>query len=235
MLSGAGSNGYHECRGIPTEIHPCLAAGAAVRRALTRNTAAVVASAPGFPHGVVDHVADIAKVCVGGLALTLCLSWSLLFAPMRRASIPQLPWPLPASAGPICCCRASLPYMTCCMLQVCAPRGVWVHVDACLGGFVLPFARKLGYDIPPFDFAVKVGERSGMLRGRSRHACGRPAQGSCVPKLHGKSTPRKQDDIAILSLRRACAPSAWTPTSLPWPTRAAAWCCTRTPTCASTR
>ena len=29
-----------------------------------------------------------------------------------------------------------------------------LHSDACLGGFVLPFARKLGYHIPPFDFGV---------------------------------------------------------------------------------
>uniref|UniRef100_A0A0C9S997 Sphingosine-1-phosphate lyase n=1 Tax=Wollemia nobilis TaxID=56998 RepID=A0A0C9S997_9CONI len=29
------------------------------------------------------------------------------------------------------------------------------HVDLCLGGFVLPFARKLGYPIPPFDFTVQ--------------------------------------------------------------------------------
>jgi len=28
------------------------------------------------------------------------------------------------------------------------------HSDACLGGFVLPFARKLGYPVPPFDFSV---------------------------------------------------------------------------------
>lgn len=33
--------------------------------------------------------------------------------------------------------------------------GVCLHVDLCLGGFVLPFARKLGYPIPPFDFSVK--------------------------------------------------------------------------------
>ncbi len=31
---------------------------------------------------------------------------------------------------------------------------LWCHVDACLGGFLAPFARKLGYEIPPFDFAV---------------------------------------------------------------------------------
>ncbi|KAJ8773620.1 hypothetical protein K2173_005866 [Erythroxylum novogranatense] len=33
--------------------------------------------------------------------------------------------------------------------------GICFHVDLCLGGFVLPFARKLGYPIPPFDFTVK--------------------------------------------------------------------------------
>ncbi|CAO2829768.1 unnamed protein product [Amaranthus hypochondriacus] len=33
--------------------------------------------------------------------------------------------------------------------------GVCLHVDLCLGGFVLPFARKLGYPIPPFDFSVE--------------------------------------------------------------------------------
>lgn len=30
--------------------------------------------------------------------------------------------------------------------------GVGLHVDCCLGGFILPFARRLGYDIPDFDF-----------------------------------------------------------------------------------
>ncbi len=33
-------------------------------------------------------------------------------------------------------------------------RGMLCHVDACLGGFFLPFARKLGRAIAPFDFAV---------------------------------------------------------------------------------
>lgn len=30
-----------------------------------------------------------------------------------------------------------------------------LHVDCCLGGFVLPFAKRLGYPVPPFDFSVK--------------------------------------------------------------------------------
>ena len=33
-------------------------------------------------------------------------------------------------------------------------RGVGMHVDACLGGFILPFGEELGYDIPAFDFRV---------------------------------------------------------------------------------
>jgi glutamate/tyrosine decarboxylase-like PLP-dependent enzyme len=33
-------------------------------------------------------------------------------------------------------------------------RGVGLHVDGCLGGFILPFGRELGYDIEPFDFTV---------------------------------------------------------------------------------
>ncbi|XP_038714252.1 sphingosine-1-phosphate lyase isoform X1 [Tripterygium wilfordii] len=33
--------------------------------------------------------------------------------------------------------------------------GICLHVDLCLGGFVLPFARKLGFPIPPIDFSVK--------------------------------------------------------------------------------
>ena len=33
-------------------------------------------------------------------------------------------------------------------------NGIGLHVDACLGGYLLPFVRKLGYDIPDFDFSV---------------------------------------------------------------------------------
>lgn len=35
-----------------------------------------------------------------------------------------------------------------------AARGVGMHVDGCLGGFILPFGQELGYDIPLFDFRV---------------------------------------------------------------------------------
>jgi sphinganine-1-phosphate aldolase len=70
----------------------------AMRRAVTRNTVALVGSAPTFPHGVVDPIEELAEVA-------------------RR-------------------------------------RGIGLHTDACLGGFVLPWARRLGYDVPGFDFQV---------------------------------------------------------------------------------
>lgn len=59
----------------------------------------LLASAPGFPHGVIDPVEEIAAL---GL----------------KYDIP-------------------------------------VHVDACLGGFVIAFMEEAGYSLRPFDFKVK--------------------------------------------------------------------------------
>lgn len=36
-----------------------------------------------------------------------------------------------------------------------ARRGVRMHVDACIGGWVLPYLRRLGDEVPPFDLAVE--------------------------------------------------------------------------------
>jgi sphinganine-1-phosphate aldolase len=33
-------------------------------------------------------------------------------------------------------------------------RGIGFHTDACLGGFLLPFAERLDYSVPPFDFRL---------------------------------------------------------------------------------
>ncbi len=33
-------------------------------------------------------------------------------------------------------------------------HGAGLHVDGCLGGFILPWGEQLGYDIPPFDFRI---------------------------------------------------------------------------------
>jgi glutamate/tyrosine decarboxylase-like PLP-dependent enzyme len=35
-----------------------------------------------------------------------------------------------------------------------AARGISFHVDACVGGFLLPFWERLGEPVPPFDFRV---------------------------------------------------------------------------------
>ncbi|MBE7438573.1 MAG: aminotransferase class V-fold PLP-dependent enzyme [Spirochaetales bacterium] len=69
-----------------------------VRRALSSRTIVVVGSAPSFPHGVIDPIAEMSELA-------------------RRA-------------------------------------GAGFHTDACLGGFVLPFARELGYSAPDFDFRL---------------------------------------------------------------------------------
>jgi glutamate/tyrosine decarboxylase-like PLP-dependent enzyme len=70
----------------------------AARAAITANTILMVGSAPSYPQGVVDPIAELAGIAQ---------EHDLLF-----------------------------------------------HVDACVGGFMLPFVRKLGYPVPDFDFAV---------------------------------------------------------------------------------
>ena len=39
--------------------------------------------------------------------------------------------------------------------DVAASVGANCHVDACMGGFVLPFAERLGREVPPWDFRVE--------------------------------------------------------------------------------
>jgi sphinganine-1-phosphate aldolase len=70
----------------------------AARRAINRNTVALVGSAPSFPHGVVDPIQELSEMAL--------------------------------------------------------ERGIGFHTDACLGGFILPWARQLGYPVPEFDFKL---------------------------------------------------------------------------------
>jgi glutamate/tyrosine decarboxylase-like PLP-dependent enzyme len=72
---------------------------ASLGRLISRNTVLVAASAPQYPHGVVDPIEEIAAIT-------------------RERDIP-------------------------------------FHVDACIGGFVLPWVEALGYPLRPFDFRVK--------------------------------------------------------------------------------
>ena len=71
---------------------------AATEQAITDRTIVVVGSAPQFPYGLVDPIAELSELARG--------------------------------------------------------RGIGFHTDACLGGFLLPWAEKLGYDVPPFDFRL---------------------------------------------------------------------------------
>uniref|UniRef100_A0A8C9X913 sphinganine-1-phosphate aldolase n=1 Tax=Sander lucioperca TaxID=283035 RepID=A0A8C9X913_SANLU len=71
----------------------------AMKRAISKNTAMLVCSAPQFPHGIMDPIEEVAKLAV-------------------RYSVP-------------------------------------LHVDACLGGFLIVFMAKAGYPLAPFDFRVK--------------------------------------------------------------------------------
>ena len=43
--------------------------------------------------------------------------------------------------------------------DVALARDLWLHVDACVGGYIAPFARMNGGEIPPFDFEL-AGVRS---------------------------------------------------------------------------
>jgi sphinganine-1-phosphate aldolase len=40
------------------------------------------------------------------------------------------------------------------LAELAVERGVGMHVDGCLGGYLLPFGEQLGLPIPPFDFRV---------------------------------------------------------------------------------
>jgi sphinganine-1-phosphate aldolase len=99
---------------------------AALAAAVTERTAVVVGSAPGFPHGVIDPIPEIAALA--------------------------------------------------------AERGVGCHVDACLGGFILPWAERLGYPVPQFDFRLP-GVTS---MSADTHKYGYAAKGSSVVLYRGR-------------------------------------------------
>jgi glutamate/tyrosine decarboxylase-like PLP-dependent enzyme len=105
---------------------------AAMERAITRNTIALVGSAPTFPHGVIDPIPELA--------------------------------------------------------QVAERRGVRFHTDACLGAFVLPWAERLGYAVPAFDFRL-----SGVTSmSADTHKFGYAAKGTSVVLYRGLELRRYQ-------------------------------------------
>ncbi|GAU97196.1 hypothetical protein RvY_08537 [Ramazzottius varieornatus] len=84
---------------IPVDSVTCKLNIRAMERAISSRTCMLVASAPQFPHGIIDPVEEVSRL---GL----------------KYSIP-------------------------------------VHVDCCLGGFLLPFMDKAGFPLLPFDFRLK--------------------------------------------------------------------------------
>ncbi len=65
--------------------------------------------------------------------------------------------------------------------ELAAGRGIGCHVDACLGGFILPWAERLGYPVPPFDFRLP-GVTS---MSADTHKYGYAAKGSSVVLYRG--------------------------------------------------
>lgn len=67
-------------------------------------------------------------------------------------------------------------------------KGIGFHTDACLGGFVLPWAEKLGYPVPPFDFRLP-GVTSISA---DTHKYGYAAKGTSVILYRGRELRRYQ-------------------------------------------
>jgi glutamate/tyrosine decarboxylase-like PLP-dependent enzyme len=67
-------------------------------------------------------------------------------------------------------------------------RGIGLHVDACLGGFLLPWAERLGYPVPPFDFRLP-GVTS---MSADTHKYGYAAKGTSVVLYRGSELRRFQ-------------------------------------------
>ncbi len=71
--------------------------------------------------------------------------------------------------------------------KVAEKHDLWLHVDACVGGYMLPWVERLGYKVPLFDFRVPQVSSMSM----DLHKYGYAAKGaSCV--LYRNSEKRKQ-------------------------------------------
>lgn len=104
----------------------------AMAQAITPNTIMLVASAPSYPQGVVDPVAEIAALAQA--------------------------------------------------------HGLLCHVDACVGGMMLPFVERLGYETPLWDFRTP-GVTSISV---DLHKYGYAAKGASVILYRNKSLRRYQ-------------------------------------------
>lgn len=107
----------------------CLFSFKAMRRAISKNTAMLVCSAPQFPHGIIDPIEEVAKVRSAPFFFFICTvdkNWEVKSLTLSLD-----------------------------VLQLAVRYNIPMHVDACLGGFLIVFMAKAGYPLAPFDFRVK--------------------------------------------------------------------------------
>lgn len=76
--------------------------------------------------------------------------------------------------------------------EIARKHGIGFHTDACLGGFLLPWAEKLGYPVPKFDFRLK-GVTSMSC---DTHKYGYAAKGTSVVLYRGRELRHYQYYIA---------------------------------------
>ncbi len=74
------------------------------------------------------------------------------------------------------------------MAEIALDKKIGLHVDSCLGGFMLPWLKKLGYDIPPCDLSVE-GVTSISA---DAHKYGYTAKGSSVLMFKDSSYQKAQ-------------------------------------------
>ncbi len=98
-------------------------------------------------------------------------------------------------------------------------RPIGLHVDCCLGGFFLPFARKLRDNIPPFDFALPGVTAMSC----DTHKYGYAAKGTSVV-LYRNSALRNYQFFAYPKWTGGMYVTPTTAGSRPGALSAACWC-----------
>lgn len=102
--------------------------------------------------------------------------------------------------------------------QLALRRNLWLHVDACVGGFLAPFVRMLGHPIPPFDFSVPgVTSMSADL-----HKYGYAAKGASVV-LYRDAKLKEYQRYEYIGWSRGIYSTETFPGSRPGGSVAAAW------------
>ena len=72
--------------------------------------------------------------------------------------------------------------------QIALEKGLLFHVDACIGGFLLPYVKRLGRDVPDFDFSVPGVSSMSM----DLHKYAYCAKGASVVLLRDKALRQHQ-------------------------------------------